>query len=553
MINNPIIQRELVGTLRNPRALAAQVVLVAMLCALVLLRWPDDSQVNLTGAEAQGVLRVFGYGLLVGMILLSPVFPATSIVKERVRGTLALLLNSSMSRWAILFGKLVGTLGFLLLLLLLSLPAAAACVAMGGVGVGQIAQMYLVLVLCATQYAAMALLVSTYARSTDAALRITYGLVLLLAVVTLGPHQFLQGLLTGSAGVAIEWIRNVSPLPAMMEILGDTGVISQGLIGPGGAMVRYIAIALVSTGVFLIWTGIRLHQRIFDHARDQGKITDERSTGIRVFRRLMYIVDPQKRTGLIGPLANPVMVKEFRCRRFGRLPWILRLAGFCLVLSFGLMLATTSGSMDWGVNDLGGVIVLIQMALVILIAPSLASGLISTEVESRGWVLLQTTPMSVWTIVSGKLLSVVWTLFLILLATLPCYVVMIYIDPHQMHVILQALGCVLATAIFAIALSAMVSSLFSRTAASTATSYAVLVGLCAGTMLVWLSEGAPFGRGVVETVLKINPVAAALCAIQARAFADYDLVPAIYWTLGTGTLICLFVLAARTRWLTRPR
>src|SRR5690606_34562251 len=101
---------------------------------LVLVRWPSDAVVDLQGAAAQQVLRVFGYGMMAALMLLAPVFPATSIVKEKVQGTLALLLNSPIHPWSVVFGKLVGAIGFILLMLLLSLPAAAAVFAMGGVG-----------------------------------------------------------------------------------------------------------------------------------------------------------------------------------------------------------------------------------------------------------------------------------------------------------------------------------------------------------------------------------------------------------------------------------
>ena len=44
--------------------------------------------------------------------------PATSIVREKQRGTLILLLNSPLRPWSIYAGKLIGSLGFVLLLLL---------------------------------------------------------------------------------------------------------------------------------------------------------------------------------------------------------------------------------------------------------------------------------------------------------------------------------------------------------------------------------------------------------------------------------------------------
>lgn len=56
------------------------------------------------------------------------------------------------------------------------------------------------------------------------------------------------------------------------------------------------------------------------------------------------------------------MMKEFRCRRFGRLHWLLRLVAFCAVLSLALTYATTAGTFNWGVETIGGIMVVMQVA-----------------------------------------------------------------------------------------------------------------------------------------------------------------------------------------------
>ncbi|MFW6060674.1 MAG: ABC transporter permease, partial [Phycisphaeraceae bacterium] len=419
-MDNPIVKRELLGTLRTRRALVVQILLAIALAALVLLRWPTDARVDFDGLRAQQVLSVFGYGLLTGVILLAPVFPAASIVRERQAGTLALLLNSPMKASSIAAGKLAGSLGFILLLILLSAPPAAACFAMGGIDAGDFAMMYLVVFALAFQYATLGLLISSFATSVDSSLRLTFGGVLLLAVISLGPHQFLGATATGTTATVIEWVRCLSPIPAMAEAMGNDTVLTGGLSTTGSAA-RFIVLALLSGAGFLGWTALRLNQRLFDKPRDAGQVTDERSRGAQVFRRIMYLwfFDPQKRSGLIGPLSNPVMVKEQRCRRFGRGHWMMRMIGACLILSLALVLATTSRTIEWGVESLGGVMVALQMGLVILITPALASGLISSERETGGWQLMRMTPLSPITIIVGKLLSVTWTLLLLLLATVP--------------------------------------------------------------------------------------------------------------------------------------
>jgi len=609
-MKNPIIQRELVGLLRTKRALALQVLLIIILGSLVVLRWPSEARADFSGTQALQVMQLFGYGLMVGLILLVPVFPATTVVREKQQRTLALLLNSPMNPWAIFFGKLIGVVGFVLLLLLLSLPAAAACYAMGGVSGQQIVQTYCVLSLLAVQYAVLGLLISSYAATSDSALRMTYGAILFLSVITLGPKQFLQGLVAGPTAELIEWIRCISPIPAMMKVMQHSGFGSEGITSESDPVVRFAIVAIVSSVLMAVWTASRFSMKMFDKARSQGKITDEQSAQVQLIRRIMFLwfFDPKRRGKLIGmnygqlvmaaigavvfgylsfyiftnfPLIlqyimpgatcaflavmclasvvwqlasmNPIAVKEQKCRKFGRAHWIIRLFGACLIISMGLMYVTTNSTMDWGVETLAAIVVLLQIALIVLVTPSLASGLISAEVESGSWQLLQMTPIRAPTIILGKLVSAGLTLLMILMATMPTYAVLIFIDSNQAEPITMTLIGLALTAGFALIFTAAVSSMFRQTAAATTAAYCGLVGLCAGTMLFWLGEDAPFTHATVETVLKINPLAATLTLIEAPGFRTYNLVPTNWYFLAGASAVCLLILVVRTWQLSRPR
>jgi hypothetical protein len=333
---------------------------------------------------------------------------------------------------------------------------------------------------------------------------------------------------------------------------GSRSLSRQGLISSGGVLQRFVVDTLVITGVAATCTIFRLNHRIFDRSRAQGQISDDQRLAIRIFRRLVFVVDPQRRSRGIGFFFNPVMIKEFRCRRFGRLHWLLRLVAVCAILSLALTYATTMGTLDWEVKTIGGIMVLMQVALLVLITPSLAAGLISGEVESGGWPLLTMTPLSVYRILWGKLLSVILTLVLVLCATLPGYLVMVYIEPGMRGQVERVVVCLAATAAFAMLLSAAVGSLFRRTAPATAAAYGALLAVCAGPLLIWLGQDAPFGHGTVETALLINPVAAALSVIRTAGFQEYDLIPGNWWFLGIASAVSLVVLVARTRRLSRP-
>lgn len=547
-----ILQRELLSVLRSRKALAIQAGVAVFSGLLVVLRWPEGARVDLVGARSREVFFLFGYGLLTLLVLLVPVFPATNIVRERRQHTLVLLLHSPLNSSTIYFGKLAATLGFVLVLLVLTLPAAVACHAMGGVSlVRELAALYGVLTVAAIQYGTLGLCVSSRARSTESALRITYGCVLLLAVFCVVPHLFLQGT-PGPLAAFGARLRFVSPIPAVTEILGHADVGHHGLLSETGGPMYYLTFASVSIVAFAVATILQLNHRILDQPRSQGVVTDERSRFQQLKRRWLFIVDPQRRKAQIGFLINPVMIKEFRCRQFGRLHWLLRLIAACAVTSLVLTYATTLGSAVWGVERIGGVMVVMQVALILIVTPGLAGGLISGEHESGSWQLLRMTPLTAGVILRGKLLSVTWTMALILCATLPGYLVMIWINPLITEQVRQVVICLIVTAVFATMLSATVSSFFRRSAPSTTTAYVLLFLVCVGTLLFWLGRDAPFGYSTVKAALLVNPMAAALSVIKTPGFANYELVQTNWWIMGSASLMLFLVLVVRLRVLLRP-
>ncbi len=549
---NPIIQRELLGTLRTPRAVGLLIAAPVLFSFLVYSRWPSNATVDLSGAQAQEVYRLFAYGLIAVVLLLVPAIPATSIVHEKIKGTLTLLLSSPMSSWSIYFGKQFGMLILVALLLATSLPAAAAAYAMGGVSLlNQILPLYGILLVVLLQYTTLALLISSYANSTDAAVRITYAAVLLMAVGTLGPHFFLQGQV-GSYPTAAAILRCVSPIPALMELVGHGDFGSFGMGARAGTVTSFLLFALITTVIFAIATVARLNSFVMDRPRAAATVVEDRSEAQQIMRRMLFVVDPHRRKSSIGTLSNPVMVKEFRTRRFGRFHWLLRLVSVAALTSLLLTYAATTGTIGWGVKTIGGIMVVLQVALVVIVTPSLAANLISAERESGGWDLLRMTPLSAASILIGKLASVLLTLVLILFATLPGYIVMIGIRPTLRWQVGQVLFCLGWMSLLAVLLSAAVSSLCRRTAQATTISYALLGTICVGTMLFWIGRDVTFGHRTVESVLKINPMAAALTIIEAPGFTTFNLVPDTWWWTGSVCAVCAVIVLIQTWRLTRP-
>lgn len=550
-MNNPIITRECVGQLRRPAALWMQLIWMLALAGMVVLRWPQSGRVDLSGDQAREVLAIFAWTLLAGFMVIVPAFPAASIVAEKRSGTLALLLNSPLSPLRIFTGKFIGSIGFPLLLLVLSLPEAVACYVMGGVSIhAQILPVYLLLLIVAIEATAIGLYVSSRCQSIDAALRLTYAVIFGLFVVTLIPAEFAPRSAPPIIDHYLRILANISPIPVLQ------GLIATGRISGQASDIHYFLAAAAL--VIVVCGGLtvrRLGQRIFDRPRHSGKITDERSTQVRAYRRFMYLwfFDPQRREKLTGRFSNPVMVKEFRASRFGRSSWMARLIGICLVLSMGLMLATAYGSMQSSGNLMGGLMAILQIAIIVLITPSLAAGLISSEIQNGSWTLLQMTPLSAVSIVTGKLFSVFRTVLLLLLATMPGYLVQLLISPRESHRILEVAVSLLLTSLLCVIGTTAISSLCRKTASASAIAYALILALFGGTLLVWLGRQSLFSPGAVSLALRLNPLAAALGVMRMPGFSHLHVIRWNWGFMAALIVLSLIILTARTSQLTKAR
>jgi hypothetical protein len=437
----------------------------------------------------------------------------------------------------------------------MSAPAVAACYAMGGISLtGQVLPLYVVLSATIVLYVAASLWVSRFASTPSAAVRVAYGLVVVTAVVALGPSLLAPSGSSGFLARAAEGLRHISPIPAITEILGAAPAgLALRQSGPHAELIPFVAAAMLLATGFAVHTALALTPTMFDRARAAGTMTQDRGRAARTSRRLLFLIDPQRRATAMPAWINPVLVKEFRSRRFGRGHWMVRLAMVCAIASLGLTYAATTGSIAWSPEAVGAIMVLLQTALIVLLTPSLASSMISEERETGAWTLLCMTPLSARQIVVGKLLSVGWTVLLVLLATLPGYAVMILVKPVVLQQVRGVLLTLVLIAVFAVCLSAAVGAFFRQTTTATLFAYLALIVVLAAPMVVWMGRDAPFGHRTVERALAFSPLAAALGLLEAPGFETYDLLPTAWWALAGGMALCILLLCWQTWRLTRPQ
>lgn len=547
-----IIERELLALLRSSRTLAIFVIVALAFSTIVFLKWPSSGIVDLDGNKGRDLFQWLAYSMLAAAVLVIPVFPATSLVTEVRRRTLELLLNSPLSRTSIYLGKALAMLGLVVLLLFSTVPAVACNLLMGGLSLSQdVLRLYAFLLLISAELIVIGLLVGTWCRSTESALRWSYGVTFALTIVPWVPDALFPG---GTSPIArgMQWLKVISPVPAMMQLLNQSSVGGTGIMDQRDFVSLYIQFAVVFVVVGSIVCIRRLSHSLLDRSRSQGFITDDQDQWIRASRRVLFLVDPQRRSSGIPWFLNPVMVKEFQCRQFGRLHWLIRLVAICAVLSLLLTLASARGTEARGVEYTGALIIVLQVGLIVLLTPGLASAMIAGEMEGGSWNLLRVTPLSATRILSGKLVSVLITLALLLCATLPGYAVIMLIKPALQQQVVQVMICLIYAAVLSMLVSATVSSFFRTAAVATTVSYAILIALFCGTMLVWMNRDAPFGFEFVQAALRLNPMAAALNAMQVEGFQAYNLIPSAWMITALTCGLLLVVLYTKLLRLTRP-
>jgi ABC-type transport system involved in multi-copper enzyme maturation permease subunit len=548
LINNPVLYRELLGRLRSPKTMFAAIAIAAISSLLVILRWPSDATVDLASQGAMLVFRPVAFAVAIAVMLLMPAFPATAIVGERKKGTLALLLNSPTSTTHVYIGKLLGNVLLGCVLFSVSLPAILACYAMGGVSLtGHVLPLIAVLVAMSFLYSALGLWISSRTQSGEASLRWTYAAILGFVLLSLGP-SVLVGRKSGSMSLASQAMATLSPLPALQEITDAQG--QSAMMGVQSGWTLFAIVSCVLTIGLSILTIRLLDPVLLDRAKPVGLVRE--ANGSAWWRGLLFLVDPQRRKAGIPFWLNPVMVKEFRTRKFGRLHWLIRLVAVGAIVSLVLAVVAATGTVKWGVDRIAASMVIMQIGLLLLLGPSLGANVIASEVESGGWQLLRSSPISAFRILTGKLLSIALTLLLLLGATLPGYIMMGYIQPSvsgQVGNVVVSLG--VATAIITL-VSACISAYCRSTAVATATSYTILLILFAGTLLIWLLRGNPFGPVIVENTLLFNPAAVALAEIKAPGFENYSLSPR-GWFVGMAVCVAATCLLGWRTWrMTRP-
>jgi ABC-type transport system involved in multi-copper enzyme maturation permease subunit len=372
--DNPVLTRELLVNLRSFRAFVLQLIYVSSLGALVYFYWPagEEGLRQVSPGVSRRLFDIFFLGQFFLVALLAPTFAAGSITGEKERKTYELLLASPLRPGAILVGKLVSSLCYLVILILSSLPLIILCYLLGGLLLSEIARAYLVLVLSAGTFGLLSIACSSIFRKTSSALVVSYLIVLPLAVLCIA--------LTRSDDATARDFVSIAIIPPWC--LGSWMVL-----------------------------GILINRRLL-HPPDVGSegndVVDEReemkyAIGVVIDRDLFpdKLFAPPKRTDLMPDGTNPVLDKELRSEIFSQGTLMLRVViQVSMLLSIPLM-----AGLLFLRSEKAGYYVAYVLTFNLLVGPVFSSGSITQERERKTLALLLTTLLVPSEIVFAKLLA----------------------------------------------------------------------------------------------------------------------------------------------------
>jgi ABC-type transport system involved in multi-copper enzyme maturation permease subunit len=231
----------------------------------------------------------------------------------------------------------------------------------------------------------------------------------------------------------------------------------------------------------------------------------------------------------VGTGIAAVGVKELRGRMRGRRAFailtvhLLLLAGFAWAIetiqeqSLGIGFAGAFSASSQIGRNLFIALLLLQTLIVVVLAPAATAGSISLEREKQTLDLLATTPISSLAIVLGKLLSALFWVFMLILASIPITALVFTFGGVGPDDVLRGYAVLVVTAIGLGSIGLFFSALVKRTQAVTVVNIVTMLALTGGTAFIFVfwgvmtdwrvQQGAPRNETLIESLQRRPPEA----------------------------------------------
>jgi ABC-type transport system involved in multi-copper enzyme maturation permease subunit len=506
---NPVLRKDLLALLRLPRVAVIQIAFVAVLAFMVLTSWPQGGVLPVAAQGRDDLLLGIIVGQLVLLTLFVPGIAATGISSERDGNTFEMLYASRLSAGQIVVGKVLSAISFPVLLIVSGLPFVAMLVWRGDFDPQKLLVSYVILIVSAFVLAVVSLTISAFAKQTANALVVAYVAVLVLCGGVLVPAALVLRESTGLIASVLHYARALSPVAAALSVLRPDAGGAQFGGRPEEGLVpiwqAFVPLALIVAAACFMALVVRLRKPPAESDRMQGGAiaVENRSIG----RKVMFLIDDKKQRKPLGSF-NPIAGKEKRTNALRSGRYMIRSFYASLVLSLGLAVMSLYGGVEQPnlLAHVAAVLVALQLGLIALIDPSLTSPAISSELESGTFETLRLTPLGAGKIFWGKLLPSLPSALLPVLALLPAYGAVCFVDPSYPQRFVLLLPVVVLAALLCCTVGLAASSLFDNTARATVTAYLACAAIFVLPLLPYLAAGTQIGENVAARLSMISPL-----------------------------------------------
>ena len=441
---NPIMLRVLAGGSVRTRHLWVRVGYLGSLIGLVLAGLMSGGglggSASLTELAISGatVFTWIAYGQVTLICLLAPLFMAGAINEEQSGETFDILLTTPLTNLQIVLGSLLGRLFFILALLASGLPLFSVLLIFGGVPISSVFTAFGVAALAALTVGSVAITLAVLRQGGRKAVYVFMIVVAGYLVASYAVDRLIRvgrqatassSIVVGAGGTLSEsttpsggqttWLTPLHPLlvlesaidnvnyrpPDPDDLLDRPWPIRFYLSNPLGAFAALTG--LISTALIL-WSGLRVRAVASGEGRWMAWL-----------RRALHLpgLGAEKRRPPRLVWQNPIAWREANARGRGLAAVLGQLIFVCVAVGLGVavLVAHHTGTLpDFGAGDKLWAfqawlltLLLVELAVIVLVAIYMSAGAVSKEREDGTLDLLLTTPITPRYFIWGKLRGLV--------------------------------------------------------------------------------------------------------------------------------------------------
>ncbi|MHB1127074.1 MAG: ABC transporter permease [Bacillota bacterium] len=186
---NPVLSKELKDRVRTWRSPAIVLLYNGVLAVIGGLFYFMNTRFSVGGPQTLRLgIQIFSILLFLQLVLIAFIAPGMTagiISGERERQTLPLLLVTRLSPLAVVGGKLLSAVSYVLLLIIVSLPLYSIVFLFGGVSLAQLLQSAGILLVTTLTLGSIGIFLSAFFQRTVIALVVSYAIAFLLLLGTI--------------------------------------------------------------------------------------------------------------------------------------------------------------------------------------------------------------------------------------------------------------------------------------------------------------------------------------------------------------------------------